>query len=225
MMTQENRIAAIFDVDGTLLVGDSMERIFVRFLFRRGELGWREALRFLAGGLGAMARGRSPIASNKAYLRGKNATRIRRMARECFETEIAPRLSPAAVERLRWHQSAGHFVMLLSGSLDILLEPLAERLGIGARLGAELERDGARFTGRIIGAHPRGDAKAECLRVMAAAVPLNLKRSFAYADDYTDRFLLRMAGNPVAVNGDSLLRRYARERGWMLEDFRRRPTA
>ncbi|MDX2033108.1 MAG: HAD-IB family hydrolase [Blastocatellia bacterium] len=219
MKTQENRIAAIFDVDGTLLAGSSMEWTFARFLFRRGELGWREGVHFLAGGLEAMVHGRSPFISNKSYLRGKDATRIRRLARDCFASEIAPRLLPAAMARLRWHQDAGHFVMLLSGSLDLLLEPLAEHLGLGARIGAEIESEGRRLTGRIIGVHPLGEAKAECLRIMTAALCFNLKRSFAYADQYADRSLLRMVGNPVVVNGDAALRRYGRNRGWMSEDF------
>lgn len=223
MMTQENRIAAIFDVDGTLLAGSSMERIFVQFLYRRGEIDWREGLQFLAGSLEALARGRAPFASNKSYLRGKDATQIRRLARDCFVTEIAPRLLPAAMERLRWHQRAGHFVLLLSGSLDLLLEPLAEHLGIGARIGAEIESNDLRLTGRIVGIHPLGNAKAECLRLMATTLSFNLKRSFAYADQYSDRFLLRMVGNPVIVNGDAALQRYAHDRGWMSEDFAATP--
>ncbi len=218
-MTQGQKIAAIFDVDGTLLAGSSMERTFAGFLFQRGLLGWREGLSFLAEGVASAAHGQAPFASNKAWLRGRSVPQIRRLARECFESEIAPRLLPAAVAQLRWHQDAGHFVMLLSGSLDLLLEPLAEHLGIGARLGAELETDGLRFTGRLVGIHPFGEAKAECLRQLAATLSFSLKRSFAYADRHSDRFLLRMVGHPVVVNGDGDLRRYARERGWHCEEF------
>jgi HAD superfamily hydrolase (TIGR01490 family) len=213
------RIAAIFDVDGTLIAGDSLERIFFRFLWRRGELSWRDLLCFGVNAVDALLTGRSPFKANKAYLRSKNASRIRRLARECFELEIVRRLLPGALDRLRWHQSSGHFPILLSGTLDLLLEPLAEYLGVSARVGTELETEGRLFTGRIAGMHPFGEAKAESVRLMNGLGVFNLKRSFAYADSYADRYMLAQLGYPVATNADARLRRLAEKRGWMIEDF------
>src|SRR5262245_1131834 len=135
----DKRIAAIFDVDGTLITDTTLERIFIRFLWRRGELGWRELTNWIVASVKGAATGRPRMKAIKAYLRGKDSARIRRMARECFESEIEPRLASEAITRLRWHQSAGHFVILLSGALDLLLEPLAEYLGVYARIGSELE--------------------------------------------------------------------------------------
>jgi HAD superfamily hydrolase (TIGR01490 family) len=219
------RIAAIFDVDGTLITHATFERIFIRFLWRRGQFGWRELFRWTGGLLTpsfapkAGAGGRSRLKAIKTYLRGKDSLRIRRLAQECFEDEIAPRLSPEAINRLRWHQSAGHFVILLSGTLDLLLEPLAERLGVSARVGSELEVENRRFTGRIAGAHPYGKTKAECLAAINRVGSIDLKRSFAYADSFADRHLLSMVGHPVATNADAGLRKVAKLRGWMTEDF------
>jgi HAD superfamily hydrolase (TIGR01490 family) len=219
------RIAAIFDVDGTLIADTSLERIFIRFLLRRGELGWRELINWIAASLKAVARWKSAagrcarLKAIKTYLRGKDPIHLRRLARECFESEIEPRLSPEAVDRLRWHQNAGHFVILLSGALDLLLEPLAERLGVYARIGSELEVEEKRFTGRLAGAHPFGEKKAECLATINRAAGFDLKSSFAYADSFADRHLLTMVGHPVATNADMALRKIAESRGWMIEDF------
>jgi HAD superfamily hydrolase (TIGR01490 family) len=213
------KIAAIFDVDGTLIAGATLERIFIRFLVRRGELGWREMTYWIGAAAKAAAMGRLRLKAIKAYLRGKDSMRLRRMARECVEDEVAPRLSPEAVNRLRWHQSAGHLVVLLSGTLDLLLDPLAERLGVHARVGSELEVEGRRFTGRLAGAHPFGMTKAECLATINSASRFDLKRSFAYADSFADRHLLAMVGHPVATNADAALRKIAESRGWMIEDF------
>ncbi len=218
-MNDNSRIAAIFDVDGTLIAGATLERIFIRFLWRQGELSWRDLFNWAIAAAQALVVGRPRLKAVKAYLRGKDAARIRRLARECFETEIEPRLSPRAINRLRWHQSAGHFVILLSGTLDPLLEPLAERLGVSARVGAELEVVDRRLTGRISGLHPFGETKAECLTTMNRASAFDLKRSFAYGDSYADRRLLAMVGHPVAANPDAGLRRFAGSRNWMIEDF------
>ncbi|HEU0175299.1 MAG TPA: HAD-IB family hydrolase [Blastocatellia bacterium] len=213
------RIVAIFDVDGTLIAGATLERIFIGFLRRRGEFGWREMISWLGAAAKAAATGSLRLKAIKAYLRGKDSTHLRRLARECVERDIEPRLSPEAVNRLRWHQSAGHLVILLSGTLDLLLEPLAERLGVYARVGSELEIENMRFTGRIAGARPFGLTKAECLATINRANRFNLKRSFAYADSFADRHLLAMVGHPVATNADMALRKVAESRGWMIEEF------
>jgi HAD superfamily hydrolase (TIGR01490 family) len=213
------RIAAIFDVDGTLIAGDSLERIFVRFLWRRGELNFSDLISFGLNALSALFMGRSPFQANKAYLRSKNISRIRKLARECFDLEIARCLLPSAVDRLRWHQNSGHIPILLSGTLDLLLEPLAEYLGVNARIGTELETDGRIFTGRIAGMHPYGESKAESVTVMKGLGLFNLNRSFAYANSYADRYMLAQLGNPVATNADARLRKLAEKRGWMIEDF------
>jgi HAD superfamily hydrolase (TIGR01490 family) len=188
---------------------------------RRGELGWREMTYWIGAAAKAAATRRVRLKAIKAYLRGKDPIYLRRLARECVEREIEPRLSPEAVNRLRWHQSAGHIVVLLSGTLDLLLEPLAERLGVHARVGSELEVEDNRFTGRIAGAHPFGMMKAECLATINHANRFNLMRSFAYADSFADRHLLAMVGHPVATNADTALRKIAETRGWMIEDFAR----
>jgi putative phosphoserine phosphatase/1-acylglycerol-3-phosphate O-acyltransferase len=213
------RIAAIFDVDGTLIANDSLERIFIKFLWRSGELGARDITRLASGAIRALAEGHSPLKANKAYLRGKPANRVERLARDCFAQEIARRLLPSALERLRWHQRAGHGVILLSGTLDLLLTPLAEYLGVHARIGAELEVADGCLTGRLVGRHPFGAAKAASLMARNSAGAFDLARSFAYADHYADRYLLAAVGHPIAANPDRRLRRLAEGRGWMIEDF------
>jgi putative phosphoserine phosphatase/1-acylglycerol-3-phosphate O-acyltransferase len=218
MERQSPRIAAIFDVDGTLIRRDSLERIFLKFLWRYGELDIRDFARLAAA---ALVAGGSAWRSQKAYLKGKDATHLRRLARDCFEQEIVRRLLPGAIERVRWHQRVGHSVILLSGTLDVLLAPLAEHLGVTARVGTELEVAGRCLTGRVAGVHPFGAAKAECLQAMNRTGVFDLTRSFAYGDRYADRYLLAAVGHPIAANADCRLRRIAERHGWLIEDFTR----
>ena len=213
-MNRKARIAAVFDVDGTLIVGNSLERTFINFLVRHGELRASELVRFLGGAFDGI-----PLPANKAYLRGKDYYRLSALARICFTREIEPRLLPAALARIRWHQASGHEVALLSGTLDLLLAPLAERLGIGAASGTHLEMRGQQLSGRITGGHPFGEGKVERLRELARRFEFDPRKSFAYADHFADRHLLERVGYPVAVNPDRELRRVAETRGWMIEDF------
>ena len=70
----KRRIAAIFDVDGTLIADATLERIFIRFLRRRGELGWREMINWIGASIRAAARwkaaarGTPAIESDKSLL-------------------------------------------------------------------------------------------------------------------------------------------------------------
>lgn len=217
-MSQQS-LAAIFDVDGTLVAGPSLEARFVKFLWRYGELGARDFARLGRGAWQALRAGRSPIRANKAYLQGKDAARMRLLGRDCFEQEIKPNLLPSAIFRLRWHQEAGHAVVLLSGALDLLLEPLAADLGANAQTGTIAEAENGYLTGRIAGEHPYSRAKVACLMALDAARPFNLTRSFAYANHFTDRHLLATVGHPVAANPDRRLRVFARQHGWMIENF------
>lgn len=213
------QIAAVFDVDGTLIMGRSLEARFIKFLWRYGELSARDLARLGAGAWRAAAAGRSPIRANKAYLRGKSVERLRLLARDCFEQEIQHHLLPPALFRLHWHQEAGHTVILLSGALDLLIEPLAAFLSADVQVCTVAETDGGQLTGRIAGEHPYDRAKVACLKALCASHPLDLTRSFAYANHYTDRHLLAAVGNPVAATPDRRLRRLALKRGWEIKDF------
>ncbi len=208
------KIAAVFDVDGTLIAGASLERTFISFLVRNRELRPAELARFIGGTLEGI-----PWVANKSYLRGKDRQRLSNLAQVCLEEEIEPRLLPAALARLRWHQASGHEVALLSGTLDLLLAPLADMLGVRAASGTNLETASQQLTGRIVGGHPFGEGKVERLRELRRRFEFEPQNSFAYANQYSDRHVLEKVGNPVAANPDRELHQLAIARGWMIEDF------
>lgn len=88
-------IGAIFDVDRTLLPDTTAERLFLRFLWRRGELGTRAALetaRFAGRHVFAPQTIVQGVRRQRPYLRGKEAAAIERLGAECFECDIAPEL-------------------------------------------------------------------------------------------------------------------------------------
>lgn len=212
-------IAAIFDVDGTLLGGASMEVRFLQYLWRYGELRASDITRLAAGIFRTAAQGRSVIRANKAYLRNKPLDHVRRLAQDCFDQHIRHHLLPKAVDRVRWHQQQGHCVVLVSGTLDLLLEPLQEYLNACTRIGAKIETQGNALLGNIVGEHPYAKGKVTTLMAMNQVRNFDLSKSFAYGNHFTDRFLLGAVGHPVATNPDYRLRGYAAKQGWMIEEF------
>lgn len=215
-------VAAVFDVDRTLIPVTTTERIFIRYLARHRAIGPMSVLRTLL----FMAR-RLPTASpfeairrQRAYLAGQSYEKMRRMARACFETDIKPRISKAALEAVEEHKARGETVILLSGSLDFLLEPLREFLEADHLIAAHMEVVKGKLTGRILGDYPYGSLKAKIIQHFANEHGLDFSRSYAYADHHTDHEILRLFGNPVVINARPKMQEIARREGWTMKDFR-----
>ena len=211
------QVAAIFDVDGTL-VGSNVVSYFAWLRMR--ELPPAAALAWLAGflpkipyywALDKVSRSYFNHAFYKNY-RGWKPARARYLGRESFSGFTLGRFYPEALDRLREHKEAGHRVVLLSGALDFLLEPM--RGMVDDVLCASLEEEDGVYTGELTGAPIAGDARARMLASFARKRNLDLSRSYAYADSISDLPMLEAVGNPVAVNPDRRLAAAAKDRGW-----------
>lgn len=211
-------IAAVFDVDWTILPGTSAERLFVRMLWRDGHLGLRGLARMLVGFLKYLP-DTTAARAERAYLRGRSVAEMEAVALACWQGRILPRLSPAALTAIERHRRQGHAIVLLTGAPNILMQPLAMHLKADACLCSRLEQDGGRYTGRTVPPYPYGPAKRAVLERYAAEHGLDLAASWAYADSLTDLAVLERVGHPVVVNPDIRLRRLASRRGWPVEDW------
>jgi HAD superfamily hydrolase (TIGR01490 family) len=207
-------VAAIFDVDQTLVDGHT-ERLFFWYLVRTGRLKPPRTLGFLT----RLARHPAERFRDKSYLEGLPVDEISRLARECYAAAIAPRLSPRGLACVKEHQARGHRIVLLTGSLALLLEPLKEDLSADWLIGTELSRDNGLFTGQIAGLHPRGENKLRLLLELSRTQGLDLSRSYAYGDHILDSHLFRTIGHPVAVNPSWRLKRLARRLRWPIRYF------
>ena len=214
-------VAAVFDVDRTLVPITTTERIFIRYLVRRGVIGPRTVLSTLAFMVRRLPQA-SPfetIRRQRAYLAGQPYEKMRRLALDCFENDIKPRISQAGIEAIREHKEKQHVVVLLSGSLDFLLEPFKEYVGADHLIAAQMEVAGGKLTGRIAGDYPYGDLKATIIAHFAEEHGLDFSRSYAYADHHTDHTLLRLFGNPIVINPKRRMQEIAEREGWTVKDF------
>lgn len=209
-----SRVVAIFDVDQTLVQGNT-ERFFFRYLVREGLITWSQALSFL----GQLAFRPQDRFEDKSYLAGLKVQEVDRLAARCYQEDIAPRVSPDGLACLLEHQSRGHAVALLSGSLALLLTPLKEELGADWLIATELARTNGEFTGEIAGLHPRGMNKLFLLQDLSHTHGFDLARSYAYGDHIQDAHIFRSIGNPVAVNPSWRLRLQARKHRWPIRYF------
>ena len=103
------------------------------------------------------------------------------------------------------HRERGEGVFIVSATLQEIVEAIAEDLGFDGGLGTICEVRDGRYTGRALRAL-HAEAKAECLREVAARDGLDLAACTAYSDSHTDLPFLEAVGHPVAVNPDRALR-------------------
>jgi len=213
-------VAAILDVDYTLVPRTSIERMFVRYLWDHGELRFSDLLRTIRG---LLIDNPGPfsvrIKMNKSYLAGRPVRALERLAGVFVADKVRPAVSPKALTALESHRRQGHCLVLLTGCPEFLVRPLAEALGIASIIGSRLEEKDGRWTGRLIPPHPYGAAKRGLLETWAKIETVRLDQSHAYADSPADRAVLEAVGYPHVVNPGRSMRRLAADRGWPVLDW------
>ncbi len=152
---------------------------------------------------------------------GAPADRLRDDSWELFHDLLLAKSFPAGIARVREHRALGHRTILITGALDLVVEPLRPLFDeiVCARLG---EVDGT-YTGRLEQLPPTGEARALVLADFAEAEGLSLEESMAYADSASDLPMLEAVGYPVAVNPEAKLAAIARRRGWLVETWEKAP--
>jgi HAD superfamily hydrolase (TIGR01490 family) len=213
--------AAFFDVDGTLARSDIVRtyvHLRTRGLAPLARLGW--LARYLPKVVRLLWIDRSDRARmNVELYRGYAGMRLADVSAamiEDYHEVLGRRVFPGARARIAEHRLHGDRVVLVSGSLDFVIAPLAAELGADDVLAARMEvRDGV-LTGRLIGPPFAGTEKERRVREFAAARGIDLAASTAYGDSLSDLPVLELAGHAVAVNPDRSLARVARARGFTI---------
>ena len=208
-------VGAYFDVDNTLLPGQASEVRFFRYLWRRGTVGTREAFESLWCLLRhAPPMSFQPLRLKKLYLAGKQPADIEPLAEAFCRTHLIPQLSPKAMDQVDRHRRAGHRLVLVTGSLECLIKPIADFLRVETMIAARLEQELSGYTGRLLPPLPYADGKRALIEAHAKEHGVDLSASYAYGDSPGDVELLEVVGHPTVVNPIRGMARIARRRGW-----------
>lgn len=218
-----SRRMVLVDIDGTLFGGANSEVSFLLYLLRRRKLGPRQLLSALWFYLRWAPRyGRHVAKKNKAYLNGLEVAEVRSLAQRFVTEMLLPKVRPVMVQRLKMHRRAGDTVVLLSGTLQFIAEPLYRALGLDDCSATRCSEKGGVLSSRPPVAHPFGREKLLHAAELCKRHRLSLTKAAAYGDSRYDLTLLSYVARPVAVAPDHALERVAREQGWEVIDPRRR---
>jgi fatty acyl-CoA reductase len=214
---QDGGVVAIFDLEGTLVASNVIETYLLARLCDLPRSGWPGELADLARRLprylAAERRDRGEFL--RTFMRryaGADEAGLSRIVREQLGDALLRRSHPQAIRQVRKHRAAGHRTILITGTVDVLVQPLAGLFDeiVASRLHV---RDG-RYSGYLEAPPLVGEARAAWLRRYAETAGADLTASYAYGDSYSDRPLLEAVGTPVAVNPDPHLYRHAKSKRW-----------
>jgi HAD superfamily hydrolase (TIGR01490 family) len=213
---------AIFDLDGTLLVGNSLLSFFRHYLAveRKGEAdqAWQD---FLAEVTALRASGLARMEQNAWFYRTRfcqlEIARIERLAVEWFSALCAQGtpFRPQLVQRLREHQRQGAHAMIATGSFREVTALIARELQIDTVVAAPLEELDGRYTGRLLAEPTIGAGKAAATLRALRQLGIAPAECAGYGDDHTDIPMLELVGFPHAVSRQSeILLAHAHEQAW-----------
>jgi HAD superfamily hydrolase (TIGR01490 family) len=214
---------ALFDLDNTLLDGDS-DYLWGCFLAEHGivdgESYQRENQRFydqyLAGSLDIYEFLRFQLRPLATHTRAQ----LEQWRERFLADKIDPILLPKARELLDRHRRQGDELLIITATNRFITGPIAERYAVPHLLATEPEMRDGEYTGGVSGIPCFRDGKVARLEAWLAEQGTDLKGSWFYSDSHNDLPLLERVDKPVAVDPDDKLRELAHERGWPVISLR-----
>ncbi|MCY7388159.1 MAG: HAD-IB family hydrolase [Burkholderiales bacterium] len=209
---------ALFDLDYTLLTGDS-DHAWGEFLVEEGVVDGKEYARkndfywqqYKAGTLDI----RQYLAFTLASISGKSDAELKPLHQRYMASKIEPMIGHKALTLLNNH--AADLCAIVTATNAFITSPIAARFGVPHLIACNVEMVDGRYTGRPIGEPSFRDGKVMRVRQWLGAMGRQLpdfEHSYFYSDSHNDLALMEAVSDPVAVNPDDSLRSHAEKHGW-----------
>lgn len=209
---------ALFDLDNTLLAGDS-DHAWGEFLAEKGHVDAEAYARandlffadYQAGTLDINAFCQFVF----AVLARNTAATLAQWHAEFMRERIEPMLLPKAQALLEKHRQLGHTLVIITATNQFVTGPIAKRLGVEHLIATQPEQDAkGDYTGQVLGVPCFQEGKITRLKAWLKDHDDSLDGSWFYSDSRNDLPLLECVTHPVAVDADPILSAIADERGW-----------
>ncbi|MCB5185155.1 HAD-IB family hydrolase [Methylobacillus gramineus] len=217
---------ALFDLDNTLLAGDS-DFQWGQFLIKKGLLNAEEHLAknlrfyedYKAGNLDIYAFldfQLKPLSEHKR-------SELDALHREYMTQIIRPMITDQARALVEKHRTNGDLLMIITATNSFVTGPIAKEFGIDNLIGTTPEEINGEFTGKVTGTPSFQTGKITRLNEWLAERDQTLQSfetTWFYSDSHNDLPLMKLVGKAVAVDPDEKLKAYAEAAGWPVVSLR-----
>ena len=210
---------AIFDLDNTLLDGDS-DYLWGQFLAQQGRVDAayyeKENQRFydeyVAGTLDIF----EFLEFSLKPLSQIEMAELKQLHDKFMDECIKPIITHKSRDLIQHHIDQNDTLLIITATNLFITEPIAKELGIEHILATDPEIINMQYSGKVSGTPCFREGKVERLKVWLRKTGMNLADSYFYSDSHNDLPLLEMVVTPVAVDPDDTLRSHAKMKGWKI---------
>ncbi|RYY76726.1 MAG: HAD family hydrolase [Gammaproteobacteria bacterium] len=214
---------AIFDLDNTLIAGDS-DHSWGKFLVAKklvdAEVYARENDRFYQQYKAATLDIHEYLSFSLAPLTRYSLEELAAFHDEFMRDYIEPVMQPKALALLQQHRMQGDYLLIITATNSFVTHPIAKRLKVDDILASDAEIIDNCYTGKGTGTPCFQNGKVIRLQEWLKEKNITLEDAYFYSDSINDLPLLEQVPNPVAVDPDDRLEKVALERGWKIMSLR-----
>jgi fatty acyl-CoA reductase len=222
-MKEASDALAVFDLDGTVVGANIIQQYLSVVRATKPATSWPgeigSLLRSVPSYLRAEKRDRSELIRlvNRRY-KGYRREELEHLLSGSLGRSIRSSIRPEALELIERHRRAGHRTVLVTGALDVLVEPLAGLFDDIVATRMDVTDDGV-MSGYLATPPVVDEARANWLRKYADEHGADLKKSYGYGDSHADASWLELVGTPSAVSPDLGLYSVAKKKRWSILEW------
>ena len=214
---------AIFDLDNTLIAGDS-DHAWGEFLVNKNlvDSQWYKAQNdkfyadYCAGQLNIIAYSEFVF----SFLAQHDTAYLQQLHQQFMSEVIRPIMLPKAQALIAKHRAAGDELLIITATNRFITQAIGEAFGIPQLLATEPEKVDGRYTGKVSGVPCYKEGKITRYQAWLAQQNKRFDKVTFYSDSHNDLPLLSIVDVPVVVDADAKLLAHAQEKGWQILSLR-----
>jgi HAD superfamily hydrolase (TIGR01490 family) len=214
---------AIFDLDNTLLGGDS-DYLWGEYLVENKRVNSVDYQRMNQHFYDQYLAGTMDIFEFSAFqfkpLADNSMATLVQWRDDYLAKKIAPIILPAALALIEKHRQQNDILLIITATNSFITTPIASKLAIPNLIATEPELLDGQFTGKVNGTPSYQQGKVTRLQTWLTDNNQSLEGSYFYSDSHNDLPLLDLVDQPIAVDPDPQLKAIAQQRHWSILSLR-----
>jgi len=214
---------AFFDVDDTILKGSSGVMLAKLMFLGKGET---TSPRYIWDMLKALIDSKTGavdydnlMEKGLSQFEGRSKAEIDEIAQNCFDQYMRHNIYRLAYKEIVWHKKRGNHVVLLTASLQPLIDVLGDYLGVNKSIATNFHYKDGLMVATADKPFCYEEGKLILAREYVQEYGFDLKDCYFYSDSSSDLPLMEKVGHPMPTNPDPNLRRVAFLRNWRVKKF------